>query len=46
MSTDAEGIPHHEASEEAAPENRGCEADVNKDQDVDQQGVTDEDVRP
>ena len=37
VSTDAEGIPHHE-------ETRGCEADVNKDQDVDQQGVTDEDV--
>ena len=45
VSTDAEGIPNHEASEEAFPETRGCEADVNKDQeDVDQQGVTDEDV--
>ena len=37
VSTDAEGIPHHE-------ETRGCEVDVNKDQDVDQQGVTDEDA--
>ena len=47
VSTDAEGIPNYEASEEAVPETRGCEADVNEDHgDVDQQGVTDEDVRP
>ena len=47
VSTDAEGIPNYEASEETVPETRGCEADVNEDHgDVDQQGVTDEDVRP
>ena len=44
MSADAERLPE-EASEEAVPESQDCEADVNKDQgDVDQEGVTDEDV--
>ena len=44
MSADAEMLPE-EASEEAVPESQECEADVNKDQgDVDQEGVTDEDV--
>ena len=44
MSADAERLPE-EASEEAVPESQDSEADVNKDQgDVDQEGVTDEDV--
>ena len=44
VSADAERLPE-EASEEAVPESQDSEADVNKDQgDVDQEGVTDEDV--